>query len=118
MTKLKVGVSIILSDSLQAARLFRSATSSSICKIRRALWRASRSSLEPYVAVLPVTHACAGQKSISPGILRNEPFVYYPRTAGGRAFEKPLTLFEEYGFRPQIVQEATHWLTVLLLVEA
>jgi DNA-binding transcriptional LysR family regulator len=73
---------------------------------------------EPYVAVLPVTHACAGQKSISPGILRNEPFVYYPRTAGGRAFEKPLTLFEEYGFRPQIVQEATHWLTVLLLVGA
>jgi len=73
---------------------------------------------EPYVAVLPVTHACARQKSISPGILRNEPFVYYPRSAGGRAFEKPLTLFEEYGFRPQIVQEASHWLTILSLVGA
>ena len=73
---------------------------------------------EPYVAVLPVTHACAGQKSISPGALRDEAFVYYPRTAGARAFEKPLTLFEEHGFRPQIVQEASHWLTILRLVGA
>ncbi len=73
---------------------------------------------EPYVAVLPATHACAKQKSISPGALRDQPFVYYPRTAGVRAFEKPLTLFEEYGFRPQIVQEASHWLTILRLVGA
>jgi DNA-binding transcriptional LysR family regulator len=73
---------------------------------------------EPYVAVLPRSHRCAKQKRISPGMLRNEPFVYYPRSAGGRAFEKPLTLFEEYGFRPHIVQEASHWLTILLLVGA
>lgn len=71
---------------------------------------------EPYVAVLPATHSCAQQKSISPGVLRNEPFVYYPRSAGGRAFEKPLIMFEEHGFRPQIVQEASHWLTILRLV--
>lgn len=73
---------------------------------------------EPYVAVLPVAHACARQKSISPGILRDEPFVYYPRSAGGRAYEKPLILFEQHGFRPQIVQEASHWLTILRLVGA
>lgn len=71
---------------------------------------------EPYVAVLPATHRCAAQKSISPGMLRNDPFIYFPRTAGTRAFEKPLALFEEYGFRPQIVQEASHWLTILSLV--
>ena len=73
---------------------------------------------EPYVAVLPVSHACAKQKSISPGMLRDEPFVYYPRSAGARAFEKPLTLFEEHGFRPHIVQEASHWLSILRLVGA
>jgi DNA-binding transcriptional LysR family regulator len=73
---------------------------------------------EPYVAVLPATHKCARQKSISPAVLRDEPFVYYPRTAGVRAFEKPLTLFEEHGFRPQIVQEASHWLSILRLIEA
>lgn len=73
---------------------------------------------EPYVAVLPSTHRCAKQKSISPGMLRDEPFVYYPRSAGVRAFEKPLTLFEQYGFRPHIVQEASHWLTILSLIGA
>jgi DNA-binding transcriptional LysR family regulator len=72
---------------------------------------------EPYVAVLPANHRCAGQKSISPRMLRDEPFVYYPRSAGARAFEKPLTIFEEYGFRPLIVQEASHWLSILRLVE-
>jgi DNA-binding transcriptional LysR family regulator len=71
---------------------------------------------EPYVAVLPATHRCAAQKSISPGMLRNDPFIYFPRSAGARAFEKPLALFEQYGFRPQIVQEASHWLTILNLV--
>jgi DNA-binding transcriptional LysR family regulator len=73
---------------------------------------------ESYVAVLPGTHRCARQKSISPGTLRDEPFVYYPRSAGTRAFEKPFTVFEEYGFRPQIVQEASHWVSILRLVGA
>ena len=73
---------------------------------------------EPYVAVLPARHACAHQKSLSPGRLRDEPFVYYPRSAGARAFEKPMTIFEEHGFRPRIVQEASHWLTILRLVGA
>jgi DNA-binding transcriptional LysR family regulator len=73
---------------------------------------------EPYVAVLLVAHACADQKSVSPGMLRGDSFVYYPRSAGSRAFEKPMTMFEEYGFRPQIVQEASHWLSILRLVGA
>ncbi|MCU1258694.1 MAG: transcriptional regulator, LysR family [Bryobacterales bacterium] len=73
---------------------------------------------EPFVAVLPATHPRAKQKSISPAALRNEPFVYYPRSAGARAFEKPFTIFEEHGFQPMIVQEASHWLTVLRLIGA
>jgi DNA-binding transcriptional LysR family regulator len=73
---------------------------------------------EPFVAVVPATHSCAKQKSISVASLRGDPFVYYPRTAGARAYEKPLTLCEEHGFRPQIVQEASHWLSILSLVGA
>jgi len=73
---------------------------------------------EPFVVVLPANHPRAKQKSISPSVLRDEPFVYYPRSAGTRAFEKPLTIFEEHGFRPQIVQEASHWLTILRLIGA
>lgn len=73
---------------------------------------------EPFVAVLPVRHPCAKRKTISARMLRDEPFVFYPRTAGARAFEKPLTIFEEHGFRPNIVQEASHWLSILRLVGA
>src|SRR6201996_4771676 len=73
---------------------------------------------EPFVAVLPSTHPCARQKSISVASLRDDPFVYYPRSAGTRAYEKPLTLCEEHGFRPQIVQEASHWLTILRPIAA
>jgi DNA-binding transcriptional LysR family regulator len=73
---------------------------------------------ERFVAVVPATHPCAKQKSISPTALRDQPFVYYPRNAGARAFEKPLTLCEAHGFRPQIVQEASHWLTILRLIAA
>ena len=73
---------------------------------------------EPYVAVLPATHRAAKQKSLSPAVLRDEPFVHYPRAAGLRAFEKPLTICEAHGFRPQIAQEASHWLTILRLIGA
>lgn len=73
---------------------------------------------ERFVALLPVNHPRAKQKSISPASLRDEPFVYYPASAGARAFDKPLAIFELYGFRPQIVQEASHWLTILRLVGA
>jgi DNA-binding transcriptional LysR family regulator len=73
---------------------------------------------EPFIAVLPATHACARQKSISPAALRGEPFIYYPRSAGARAYEKPLTLCEEHGFRPKIVQEASTWLSILRLIGA
>ena len=73
---------------------------------------------EPFVAVLPATHRCAKQKSISPGALRDEPFVFYPRIAGKLAYEKPLGIFDEYGFRPRVVQEGTHWMTILRLVGA
>ena len=73
---------------------------------------------EPFVAVLPATHPQAKQRSISPASLQDEPFVQYPRHAGSRAYEKPLALCEEHGFQPQLVQEASHWLTVLQLIGA
>jgi DNA-binding transcriptional LysR family regulator len=73
---------------------------------------------EPFVAVVPARHPLAKHKSISAAALRDEPFVYYPRSAGAHAFDKPLSLCEEHGFRPQIVQEAHNWLTILRLIGA
>ncbi|HEY1947700.1 MAG TPA: LysR substrate-binding domain-containing protein [Bryobacteraceae bacterium] len=73
---------------------------------------------EPYVAVLPAKHPLARLKTLSAADLRDEPFVFYSQTAGNRAYEKPVSLCEEHGFRPHVVQEAPHWLTILRLVGA
>ena len=73
---------------------------------------------EPFVAVLPRDHPDAGRRAVSVSVLAGLPFVYPPRAAGARAFEKPLTLCEEHGFRPRIAHEASHWLTILRLVAA
>ena len=73
---------------------------------------------EPFVAVLPATHRLAGRKEISPSELRGEPFVYFTPLAGRLAYEKPISIFEQHGFRPQVVQEAPQWLTILQLVSA
>ena len=73
---------------------------------------------EPYVAVLPSSHRLAGKSTISPADLRNEPFVFFTPTAGKLAYDKTMSLFEEHGFRPQVVQEAPQWLTIIRLVAA
>jgi DNA-binding transcriptional LysR family regulator len=71
---------------------------------------------EPFVAVVPSEHRLGALKAISAGDLREEPFVFFSPTAGSRAYEKPMSLCEEHGFRPRVVQEASQWLTVLRLV--
>lgn len=73
---------------------------------------------EAYVAVVPATHAAADATEASVLALRDDPFVGPPRSAGARAFEKPLSLCEERGFRPVVAHEASHWLTILRLVGA
>ena len=71
---------------------------------------------EPFIAVLPSDHPRAGDASMSVADLADAPFVSPPRSAGPRAFEKPLILCEQHGFRPRIAHEASHWLTILRLV--
>jgi DNA-binding transcriptional LysR family regulator len=73
---------------------------------------------EPFVAVLPAGHPDAGDASVSVAVLEGAPFVSPPRSGGVRAFEKPLTLCEEHGFRPTVAHEASHWLTILRLIGA
>jgi DNA-binding transcriptional LysR family regulator len=73
---------------------------------------------EPFVAVLPDTHRLAARKVISASQLRDEPFVFFSPLAGALAYRKPVSLCEEHGFRPRVVQEAPQWLTILSLVGA
>src|SRR5271163_1448592 len=73
---------------------------------------------EPFVAVLPAGHPLAGRKTIPAAALREEPFVFFPQSAGRLAYDKPISICEEHGFRPHIVQEAPQWLTLMRLVGA
>lgn len=73
---------------------------------------------EPFIAVVPRQHVRAGQRSIVAGDLRDDPFVFFSPLAGRRAYETTMSLCDDYGFRPAIVQEAPQWLTVLRLVGA
>jgi len=71
--------------------------------------------VEPFVAIVPKRHPLAKLKSIPISRLKDEPFVFFPRSAGNYAWENTMNLC---GFRPNIVQEAPQWLTVVRLVGA
>jgi DNA-binding transcriptional LysR family regulator len=73
---------------------------------------------EAYVAVLPHTHPLAQRRSISAALLRDEPFVFFSPAAGKLAYERTISLCLEHGFRPNVVQEAPQWLTILRLIGA
>jgi DNA-binding transcriptional LysR family regulator len=73
---------------------------------------------EPFIAVLPKKHLLARYKTISAKELRDEPFVFFAPSAGTLAYEKPVSLCEEHGFRPRVVQEAPQWLTIMRLIGA
>jgi DNA-binding transcriptional LysR family regulator len=73
---------------------------------------------EPFIAVLPKKHPLARHKAISTKELRDEPFVFFTPSAGTLAYEKTVSLCEEQGFRPRVVQEAPQWLTIMRLVGA
>jgi DNA-binding transcriptional LysR family regulator len=71
--------------------------------------------VEPFIAVIPKRHPLARRGAIPVVQLRDEPFVFFPRAAGSFAWENAIALL---GFRPNIVQEAPQWLTVVRLVGA
>jgi len=73
---------------------------------------------EPFVAVLPARHRLAGKASISPGALQDEPFVLFARRMGALAYDRTVACCEAEGFRPNFVQDAPQWPTVLRLVAA
>jgi DNA-binding transcriptional LysR family regulator len=75
-------------------------------------------STERFVAVLPVGHPQAGGAEIDAAVLRDDPFVFYPRTAGARAFARNLEPCRNAGYEPHVVQEASNWVTLLHLVGA
>jgi DNA-binding transcriptional LysR family regulator len=73
---------------------------------------------EAFIAVLPKAHRLARKAAIAPIDLKNEQFVLFARKTGHLAFDRTVACCEAAGFRPDIVQEAPQWPTVLRLVAA
>ena len=73
---------------------------------------------EPFVWVLPSRHPLAKRKTLNGAELRDEAFVMPPVIASQRAYDRMVSLCEECGFHPQVVQEAPQWLTIMRLVGA
>jgi DNA-binding transcriptional LysR family regulator len=73
---------------------------------------------ERYVAVLPQTHALARKPSLRVRDLQQEPFVLFARRMGPLAFDRTVACCERAGFRPNIVQDAPQWPTLIRLVAA
>jgi DNA-binding transcriptional LysR family regulator len=73
---------------------------------------------ERYVAVLPETHSLGGKRSLHIRDLREEPFVFFARRMGPLAFDRTVACCEKNGFRPNIVQDAPQWPTLVRLVAA
>lgn len=73
---------------------------------------------ERFVAILPKHHPLACRKSLRARDLRQEPFVFFARNKGPRAFDRTIACCEEDGFQPRIVQETPQWPTAVRLIAA
>ncbi len=73
---------------------------------------------ERYVAILPEGHALAQEASVDLALLANEPFILFSRRNGPLAYDRTIACCERHGFRPNIVQEAPQWPTVIRLIAA
>ncbi|GAA4610427.1 LysR family transcriptional regulator [Actinoallomurus liliacearum] len=72
---------------------------------------------EPFVAVLPVTHPLAAQRTVRLAQLADSPFVLLPRAVGPQLYDQITGLCTAAGFTPRIAQHAVEWQTVCALVE-
>ncbi|ADV84338.1 LysR substrate-binding domain-containing protein [Terriglobus saanensis] len=73
---------------------------------------------EPYVAILSEKHPLASKKTLQVKDLAGEPFVLFDRRMGPLAFDRTVACCERAGFRPNIIQNAPQWPTVVRLVAA
>ncbi|MGT2476567.1 LysR family transcriptional regulator [Paraburkholderia terrae] len=73
---------------------------------------------EPFVAVIPIGHSLAGQKSVSAVELSELPFILYPKDPRSPFGLQMLTALESAGGRPIVGYEAIEIHTALALVGA
>lgn len=74
--------------------------------------------VEPFVAAVPADHPLRSRRAIAAHMLRDEPFVLFPRDTAPGLHARLLALCRAAGFEPRVVQEAEAWHTIISLVEA
>jgi DNA-binding transcriptional LysR family regulator len=73
---------------------------------------------ELVVAVLPAASALAKVRELKLGMLRDQPFVFFPQRLGAAFYNRMVSFCAGEGFAPRVVQEATQWPSIVCLVEA
>ena len=73
---------------------------------------------EKFIVIFPRQHRLARLAGVRAIQLKDEPFVFFPKSAGPTAWNRTMDLCKEQGFQARIVQEAPHWVTIVSLVGA
>ncbi|MEH1853513.1 MAG: LysR family transcriptional regulator [Nostoc sp.] len=73
---------------------------------------------EPLMVALPEAHLLANQSDICWRSLANEPFILFPRILAPGLYDLIISLCQQAGFSPKVVQEAIQMQTIVSLVAA
>jgi DNA-binding transcriptional LysR family regulator len=73
---------------------------------------------EPLVVALPIAHPLAVLPQISLGWLAGEAFILFPRPLAPGLYDQIISLCQQAGFSPSVVQEAIQMQTIVSLVAA
>lgn len=73
---------------------------------------------EPLIAALPEAHPLCQRSQISMRSLANEPFILFPRALAPGLHDPIISLCQQHGFSPTVVQEAIQMQTIVSLVAA
>jgi DNA-binding transcriptional LysR family regulator len=71
---------------------------------------------EPFSVILPQQHPLAQAETLTGMQISDEPFIFYPESAGKLAHRLNLSPITEAGKNAEIIQEASHWTTIMHLV--
>lgn len=72
----------------------------------------------PFFAALPKSHPLAGRRRVRLGQLADERFVLYSHRLAPGLYEHTIGLCRRAGFTPKVIQEATQYPTLIVMVAA
>lgn len=73
---------------------------------------------EPLMMALPECHPLCQDETVAVRSLRNEPFIQFPRVLAPGLYDPIISLCQQAGFSPNVVQEAIQMQTIVSLVAA